>query len=89
MNVRELRHHAGLNQTDFWKRVGVTQSGGSRYENGRTMPAPVRELVRLVYVEKVDLAKVRGDDSRIVELLKRQQPKLYAGLRSEARKQRR
>jgi transcriptional regulator with XRE-family HTH domain len=44
-----------LNQTDFWAKVGVTQSGGSRYENGRTPPVAVRALLRAVYVLKLDL----------------------------------
>lgn len=33
------------NQTEFWSRFGVTQSGGSRYESGREVPAPVAILV--------------------------------------------
>lgn len=49
LNPKELRDKFGLNQGDFWAAIGVTQSGGSRYENGRKMPKPVRELVRLVY----------------------------------------
>ena len=46
----ELRHSTGLNQTQFWKKVGLTQSTGSRYENGRTLPKPVATLVHLIYV---------------------------------------
>ncbi len=51
-----------MNQQEFWSRIGVTQSGGSRYEAGRAMPKPVRELLRLVHVEGVSLsrAKARG-----------------------------
>ena len=45
-----LRHSTGLNQTQFWKKVGLTQSTGSRYENGRTLPKPVATLVHLIYV---------------------------------------
>ena len=48
---RTLRQRLGLNQQQFWSAVGVTQSGGSRYESGRNMPRPVVELVRLVHVE--------------------------------------
>ena len=36
-NPTELRKSAGMNQTEFWKKFGVTQSGGSRYESGRSM----------------------------------------------------
>ena len=42
-NIRDIRKKLGLNQMDFWSRIGVTQSGGSRYESGRNMPKPVRE----------------------------------------------
>jgi predicted transcriptional regulator len=45
-NPREIRRKLGLNQQEFWSRIGVTQSGGSRYESGRNMPKPVRELLR-------------------------------------------
>ena len=31
-NPRDIRRKLGLNQHDFWSKVGVTQSGGSRYE---------------------------------------------------------
>lgn len=36
-----------LNQSQFWSRFGVTQSGGSRYESGRGLPKPVAMLVWL------------------------------------------
>lgn len=47
--VAVQRKRAGLNQHDFWSRVGVTQSGGSRYESGRPMPKPVRMLLAIAY----------------------------------------
>lgn len=51
INVRALRTKLGLNQTDFWGAVYVTQSGGSRYEiNGRHMPDTVRALVGIAYL---------------------------------------
>lgn len=31
----KIRVDLGLNQSEFWSRVGITQSGGSRYETGR------------------------------------------------------
>ena len=58
-NPREIRQRLGMNQEEFWTRIGVTQSGGSRYESGRAMPRPVRELLRLVHVEQLELSKVR------------------------------
>ncbi|MEI8384775.1 MAG: transcriptional regulator [Nitrosomonadaceae bacterium] len=78
---RELRRKLGLNQHDFWSKVGVTQSGGSRYESGRNMPRPVRELVRLVHIEQIDLTKIRKDDLIVAELLKIQDPELYKNLK--------
>ena len=41
------RKAQGLNQSEFWSRYGVTQSGGSRYESGRAMPGPLKLLVQL------------------------------------------
>ena len=52
VNPRKLRERLRLNQADFWRRVEVTQSGGSRYENGRPMPRPVRKLLGIVYLNK-------------------------------------
>src|ERR671928_11322 len=53
---RHLRRRLGLNQQQFWSAVGVTQSGGSRYEAGRSMPKPVSELLRLGHVENENAA---------------------------------
>ena len=47
LDAAKLRKDSGLNQADFWRRFGVTQSGGSRYENGRPMPKPLRLLIVL------------------------------------------
>ena len=82
---REIRRKLGLNQNDFWSKVGVTQSGGSRYESGRNMPRPVRELVRLVHIEQIDLTKIRKDDLIVAELLKTQNPELYKILKKSAK----
>jgi len=81
-NPRDLRKKLGLNQLDFWSQIGVTQSGGSRYESGRSMPKPVRELLRLVYVKQVTLANADGVDLRIAEHLRQSKPALYKSLRA-------
>ena len=73
-----------MNQQEFWSRIGVTQSGGSRYESGRTMPKPVRELLRLVHIEGIELDKARGTDFEVVSYLKRANPRLYQNLRKAA-----
>lgn len=44
-----LRHRLNLNQSQFWNRLGVTQSGGSRYESGRKIPRPVQQLLLIAY----------------------------------------
>jgi hypothetical protein len=44
---RVTRHRDGLNQAQFWEPLGVTQSGGSRYETDRPMPKTVRMLLAL------------------------------------------
>jgi len=49
MNPRELRKKLGLTQAEFWPPIGVTQSGGSRYEAGREIPEPVAILIQLYW----------------------------------------
>jgi transcriptional regulator with XRE-family HTH domain len=44
-DLKGFREARGENQTTFWTRFGVTQSGGSRYESGRALPTPVAMLV--------------------------------------------
>jgi hypothetical protein len=55
VNPRKLRETLRLNQAEFWRRVEVTQSGGSRYENGANggaMPRPVRKLLGIIYLNE-------------------------------------
>jgi transcriptional regulator with XRE-family HTH domain len=85
LNPREIRRRLGLNQEQFWTQIGVTQSGGSRYESGREMPKPVRELLRLVHVEQVDLSQVKRVDFEIISYLKSSHPELYRSLRRAVR----
>ena len=47
--ARVIRQKAGANQSEFWSALGVTQSGGSRYESGRNIATPVRLLLALRY----------------------------------------
>ena len=89
LNPREIRQRLGLNQEQFWTRIGVTQSGGSRYESGRSMPRPVRELLRLVHFERLDLSKVRKEDLEIVEHIRSHHPDLYQSLKKAVKNKRR
>lgn len=48
---RAIRSELKLNQSAFWSRLGVTQSGGSRYESGRDLPKPVAKLASLAFAD--------------------------------------
>ena len=64
-NVKEVRKETGLTQTEFWEALGVTQSGGSRYESGRKIPKAVRELIRIIYKEKIKLEDVKRKNFKL------------------------
>ncbi len=81
---RDIRHRLGLNQQEFWGQIGVTQSGGSRYESGRTMPKPVQELLRLVHVDQIDVRRITRGDFQVIAYLKSAEPRLYKRLRQQA-----
>lgn len=85
IDAREIRRKLGMNQQEFWSLLGVTQSGGSRYESGRNMPRPVQHLLRLVHVERVDISKIRRDDVEVVEYLKSHNPTLLRDLKKQAK----
>jgi transcriptional regulator with XRE-family HTH domain len=48
--ARELRKRLGQTQPEFWGAVGLTQSGGCRYEKGGPIPRPYRILIFLVHI---------------------------------------
>ena len=82
---REIRRKLGLNQQQFWSKIGVTQSGGSRYESGRNMPKPVRELLRLVHIEQLDIQRIKRDDMEVINYLKSEDTDLYKSLKKSAK----
>ncbi len=82
---REIRRKLGLNQQQFWSKIGVTQSGGSRYESGRNMPRPVRELLRLVHVEQIDIQRIKREDMDVIDYLKSEDPELFKSLKKSAK----
>lgn len=53
-DVATARKASGDNQSVFWTKFGVTQSGGSRYESGRNMPAPLKMLLWLYDTGRID-----------------------------------
>ena len=80
-----LRKSLGLNQSDFWGALGITQSGGSFYEKGRKLPKPVAMLLELVYVKKFSPQQVGVDGIRVLRYLKQDKPDLYATLTKAVR----
>lgn len=54
------RTKRNLNQKDFWTPLGVTQSGGSRYECGRAINKVIANLLLIAYGTPQDTAKVLG-----------------------------
>ncbi|WP_028454835.1 helix-turn-helix domain-containing protein [Chitinilyticum litopenaei] len=85
LDPRSIRKQLGLNQQEFWSRIGVTQSGGSRYESGRAMPKPVQELLRVVHIEGIDLASITRADITLLDHLRAREPALYQQLQDQAR----
>lgn len=65
INVRALRKRLKLSQEAFWTPLGVTQSGGSRYESGRRLTKPLQKLLTVRYGTatqvRAELARLRPD----------------------------
>ncbi|KUM02740.1 helix-turn-helix domain-containing protein [Chromobacterium subtsugae] len=68
-NPRDIRRQTGLNQQQFWSVLGVTQSGGSRYENERNIPKPVQTLINVVHVHGIDLSKITAENAQVIRAL--------------------
>lgn len=85
IDAREIRRKLGMNQQQFWSKLGVTQSGGSRYESGRNMPRPVQQLLRLVHVEHIDIQKIKREDFEVVGYLRSAKPGLFKELKAAAK----
>ena len=80
---KQIRLRLGLNQQEFWAKIGVSQCSGSRYERGRRMPIPVREMLRVVHIEGIDLSRINRGDIDALDYLKANQPESYKCLRQE------
>lgn len=67
-DYRQFRRNLNLSQAEFWNKLGVTQSGGSRYESGREVPKPTAMLFELAHGKNPlkALAKLRGVDISIL-----------------------
>ncbi|TDR79639.1 helix-turn-helix domain-containing protein [Paludibacterium purpuratum] len=66
---REMRRRLDLNQQEFWSAVGVTQSGGSRYEQDRRIPKPVMELLRVRYQLGIRLEDITEENAIMVRAI--------------------
>ena len=77
---KELRSKLGLTQGEFWAPVGVSQSGGSRYETGRKLPASISTLLHLVHIEGIDLSKLKGAHALVGRYLSETDPTTFEQL---------
>ncbi len=84
INPSQIRRKLGLTQQDFWERIGVTQSAGSRYECGRHIPKSVQELLRVVHIERIDLSRINRDDLTVLNYLKTRHPDAFECFRKES-----
>jgi hypothetical protein len=80
MPPKALRLQLGLTQSEFWSPVGISQSGGSRYESGRKLPAATSALLHLVHIEGLVINQLKGDDFRVGQHLRETDPASYAAI---------
>ena len=85
LDPRAIRRQLRLNQTEFWSAIGVTQSGGSRYEGSRGMPKTVQILLRLAHVEQIDINAISHEDWEVIHYLRANEPELFKSLKRSAR----
>lgn len=86
INPKDLRIANGLSQIEFWEKVGITQSGGSRYENGERRVSPsLEQILRLTYIEHVDLKDVTRDLVEVAKLIKKEQPGVFESTLKEVK----
>jgi transcriptional regulator with XRE-family HTH domain len=71
--AKGLRERAGMRQKAFWASLGLTQSGGSRYEQGQTIPRSIRILMFAMYVAGVNVdATTEEGAAELIRLAKLQ-----------------
>src|SRR5574343_1022465 len=83
-SAKALRIKLGLTQSEFWGPVGVSQSGGSRYESGRKLPVSISTLLHLVHIEQIDMSDLNGDQVLVGNYLKLHEPETFATLLAAA-----
>jgi len=60
IDLRQFRMSKRESQEKFWGRFGVTQSSGSRFETGLSIPAPVAILLKLYVNGKLSDGDLQG-----------------------------
>lgn len=60
LDLRQFRMSKRESQEKFWGRFGVTQSSGSRFETGLSIPAPVAILLKLYVNGKLSDGDLQG-----------------------------
>lgn len=86
LNVAAIRKQTGLTQDEFWRRVGTTQAGGSRYEkSGRISPA-MELLITLIHIKGLDPATFNIDDHTVGQQLRAKHPQEYQRLLKEVQR---
>jgi DNA-binding transcriptional regulator YiaG len=58
--LKQFRISKRESQEKFWRRFGVTQSSGSRFETGLVIPAPVAILLKLYVSGKLSDGDLQG-----------------------------
>jgi len=60
VNPLKMRKSTGMTQDKFWNRIGISQSGGSRYEGGRRVPGAVRSCLLIAHGDAKQAADEYG-----------------------------
>lgn len=71
--AKYLREQAGQSQKAFWGAFGMTQSCGCRYEGGAPIQQPIRTLIFMVHVARLDIdASTEEGAASLIRLAKLQ-----------------
>lgn len=70
--ITKYRKREGFNQTEFWRLFGVSQSGGSRIENGsRRLSKPMlAEMIRVIVYAQPSCEHILRNPA-LIKILKR------------------
>ncbi|MDC7692618.1 helix-turn-helix domain-containing protein [Vogesella indigofera] len=86
LDSRTIRKESGLTQEDFWGIIGITQAGGSRYEQEQRVSPSTQLLIELVHIKGIEPALACGADMAVGRHLRLEQPHEYERLLSLCKK---